>query len=168
VFLDAFPDYPPRTDEEGVRVRLCQTPLGHNPVLAGIKHLNRLEQVLARAEWHDPAILEGLMLDLQGRVVEGTMTNLFLVRDGVLHTPDLTMCGVAGVMRALVLDLAADLAIATRVQHCTLADVYAADEVFVCNSLIGVWPVRAVESATFIVGLVTRRIARAVKGVLRR
>jgi 4-amino-4-deoxychorismate lyase len=65
-----------------------------------MKHLNRLEQVLARAEWQDD-YAEGLMRDTKGLVIEGTMTNLFLVRDdGTLVTPDLSQSGVAGVMRA--------------------------------------------------------------------
>jgi 4-amino-4-deoxychorismate lyase len=84
------------------RVCVCfrATRLSNQPLLAGLKHLNRLEQVLARAEWQDGEHAEGLMLDQAGRVIEGVFSNLFLVRDGVLITADLKRCGVAGVMRA--------------------------------------------------------------------
>ena len=73
------------------------------PALAGIKHLNRLEQVLAQAEWHDETIVDGLMLDTEGELVSGTASNVFVVRDGTLVTPDLRFCGVLGVMRGEVL-----------------------------------------------------------------
>ena len=76
--LSAWPDYPPEWSTAGVVVRYCRTPLGENPVLAGLKHLNRLEQVLARSEWSDPGIAEGLMLDGAGHIIGGTMTNVFL------------------------------------------------------------------------------------------
>ncbi len=84
-------------------MRVCATRLAEQPLLAGIKHLNRLEQVLARAEWNDPSIAEGVMCDMHGRVISATMANLFAVIDGVLVTPALDQCGVAGVARAEVL-----------------------------------------------------------------
>ena len=90
-------------------VRVCETRLARNPRLAGIKHLNRLEQVLACAEWDDPAVAEGLMLATDDRVIGATAANIFLVRQGRLHTPEIRDCGVAGVMRQQVLDLAKTL-----------------------------------------------------------
>ena len=76
------------------------------PALAGIKHLNRLENVLARAEWSDPDIAEGLLCDANDNVIGGTMSNLFIARAGLLITPELSRCGVAGMMRDLVMELA--------------------------------------------------------------
>lgn len=140
VALYPWPDYPPAT--QGVVLRVCATRLARNPALAGMKHLNRLEQVLARNEWDDSGIAEGIMLDNEGRVISGVMSNLFLVKTGGLLTPDVTQCGVAGVMRGLILDIAARLDITARVSAVSLNDVLEADEVFVCNSLIGLWPVR--------------------------
>ncbi len=81
-----LPGYPVEHAEQGVRLFLCQTRLGEQPLLAGLKHLNRLEQVLARAEWQNSDHAEGLMRDGQGRLIEGVYSNLFLVRDGVLLT----------------------------------------------------------------------------------
>ncbi|MEQ6341477.1 MAG: aminodeoxychorismate lyase [Gammaproteobacteria bacterium] len=142
VALYAWPEYPSAFWIEGVPVRLCSIRMGSNTALAGIKHLNRLEQVLARSEWDDSAIPEGLMLDGEGHVIEGTMSNFFIVRNGRLLTPDLKRCGVAGVMRGCILDGARDAGIPVDITQITLDDVKSSDEAFLCNSLIGVWPVR--------------------------
>lgn len=132
--------YPPELAEQGVTVRLCELRLGLQPRLAGIKHLNRLENVLARSEWTDPAIQEGLLLDSEGYLVEGTMSNLFLLRGTEFTTPLLDRSGVAGALRAWVFDNAPELGLAVREARLTLDDLYAADAVFLCNSLIGLWP----------------------------
>lgn len=156
--LHDMPDYPASCTECGVKIRICRTRLGHNAALAGIKHLNRLEQVLARREWDDPDIMEGLMLDTVGQLVEGTMSNVFMAKDGVLITPDLTLCGVAGIMRTRVLELAKQHAIETRIQAIGLDTLLPADEVFICNSLIGIWPVIGIDEYTYQKGPVTTRL----------
>jgi len=144
-----MPDYPTDWWRSGVRVRLCQTRLGTNPGLAGIKHLNRLEQVLARAEWDAPEIAEGLMRDVDGRWVEGTRTNLFLVREDGLLTPALGRCGIAGVMRGLVLERARDRGLRTLEADVGAADLAGARGLFLTNSLIGIWPVRKLEGRRY-------------------
>ena len=132
----------PRNDpDDGIDVRMCSTPLGLNPRLAGIKHLNRLEQVLACAEWNDPTIPEGLMSSVDGRVIGATAANVFMVRDGRLVTPEIRDCGVEGVMRGVVLAAARELAIATEVGDLFVADFGTADEVFLTNAITGVRPV---------------------------
>lgn len=148
---------------DGVRVRLCRQRLSSNPALAGIKHLNRLEQVLARGEWRDE-FAEGLMLDEGGRLVEGTMSNLFLVRDGELLTPPLDRCGVAGIVRAKVMDCWRDREQREPVvSPVSLSDLYTAAEVFLTNSLIGIWPVVAVDCHRKQVGPATRELQRTFK-----
>lgn len=142
--LFPWPDYPREYGEHGVPVRICRTRLGRNPALAGIKHLNRLEQVLARAELSETHV-EGLMLDGDDRVIEGTMSNLFAVIDGVLTTPELSGCGIAGVMRELIIEHARDILGGCRIQHLTLNEIFQASEVFLSNSLIGIWPVRRID-----------------------
>jgi 4-amino-4-deoxychorismate lyase len=127
--------------EDGIVVRLCDTPLGLNPRLAGLKHLNRLEQVLACAEWDDPAIAEGLMSAVDGRIVCATAANVFVVREGRLLTPDIRDCGVAGVMRGVVLAAARELAIDATATDLRQDDLEAADEVFLTNAITGVRPV---------------------------
>ncbi len=144
----------------GVRVRVCSTRLGDQPLLAGLKHLNRLEQVLARHEWTDAAVAEGLMLDQRGCVIEGTMSNLFWRRrDGTWCTPDLSRAGVAGIQRA---KLIAHLGDALLVGEFPLADLLAAEEIFLCNSVMGIWPVIAVDDQAFPMGTGTRALQRSL------
>jgi len=156
--LHDWPDLPLACARQGVAVRMCDMRLGHNPRLAGIKHLNRLEQVLARQEWDDTGIMEGLLLDSGNNLVEGTMSNLFLVRDGVLLTPDLQRCGVAGIMRSQLLALADQLSINSEVCQLGMADLQAAEEVFICNGLIGIWPVISIDDRKYTRGIITSRL----------
>lgn len=143
-----WPKFPESAEREGVAARWCQTQLARQPRLAGLKHLNRLEQVLARAEWQDE-YAEGLMCDQNGDVIEGTMSNVFLVRDGTLITPDLSQSGVAGVMRATVLELARSRALDCAIRPVTVPMVEGGAELFLTNSLIGIWPVARLESKMF-------------------
>lgn len=143
-----WPEYPSRHVQEGVRVRLCYTRLGHNPTLAGIKHCNRLEQVLARQEWQDEAE-EGLMLDLDGNVIEGTMSNVFLVKGDTLVTPDLARCGVAGVTRQRIIEQAPGLGVPVEVSDIKLEQVHEAQGIFLCSTVIGLWPVRFFEKRDY-------------------
>ncbi|MFY0727777.1 aminodeoxychorismate lyase [Pseudomonas sp. NFX15] len=158
--------YPAVHAEQGVRLFPCATRLSRQPLLAGLKHLNRLEQVLARAEWQDTEHAEGLMLDQAGRVIEGVFSNLFLVRDGVLITADLKRCGVAGVMRAEILFQAKLLGIPTQIADIPLEQLQWADEVFVCNSVYGVWPVRACAALSWPVGPLTRKLQSIARALL--
>jgi 4-amino-4-deoxychorismate lyase len=135
--------WPSHADENSsIKLQLCRTRLGLNPALAGLKHLNRLEQVLARQEWGDDSSVEGVMCDINGNLIEGTMSNLFIVRNGELLTPDLSECGIAGVMRRQVLGLAEELSLPHRVVRLTDSDMARAEEAFITNSIIGI---RAVE-----------------------
>lgn len=158
VTASALPDYPESHYTSGVKVRLCDLRLAAQPRLAGVKHLNRLENVLARMEWDDAAIAEGLLLDEAGNVIEGTMSNVFALRDGVLHTPDLSRCGVAGVQRERILAFAAELGMAARVAPLALDELMAADEVMLCNSVIGLWPVREFNGRVWNGGAVGARL----------
>lgn len=140
-----IPLYPARNREEGVRVRRCRLRLAQQPALAGVKHLNRLENVLARAEWADDAIAEGLLCDMEERLIGGTMSNVFAVLHGELVTPSLERCGVAGVTRERVLAAAAHRGMPCRIRDLTWAELLAAEEIFLVNSVFGVWPVREVD-----------------------
>ncbi len=127
----------------GIRVRLCQTQLARQPTLAGLKHLNRLEQVLARAEWQPPAFQEGLVCDTDGWLIEGTFSNLFLYRDGELLTPKLDMAGVAGVLRQHLITQQ-PLGLPVRETRLRPDDLHSAQSCFLTNALIGLWPVAEV------------------------
>jgi 4-amino-4-deoxychorismate lyase len=150
------PTPPPGT---GIVVRWCETRLGRNPGLAGIKHLNRLEHVLAQAEWRDPDIAEGLMLDTEGEVVAATSGNVFIVREGTLCTPDLRYCGIRGVMRGRVLGAARSIGLSVEEQPLWRSDIDAASELFITNAVRGIRPVIALEGAAWPVGDVTIRLA---------
>jgi 4-amino-4-deoxychorismate lyase len=159
----AAPEFPAAHASEGVRLRVCDTRLGCNPALAGIKHLNRLEQVLARAEWQDETIAEGLMLDSENRIIEGTMSNIFCVRDGALYTPVLSRCGVRGVTRDRVMELAGQMGLTAHEQDMGLADLAQAEEMFITNTLISLWPVRQLEDRHYAVGPVATRLRQALE-----
>jgi len=160
------PAYPAVHAEQGVRLFECLTRLSEQPLLAGLKHLNRLEQVLARSEWQDSAYAEGLMCDTSGRVIEGVYSNLFLVDGGVLLTAELNRCGVAGVMRGELLAQAQALGITTEVRDIRMTDLEQADEVFLCNSVYGVWPVRGFAQLNWPVGSLTRKLQDIARALL--
>ena len=155
-----LPQYPEALAQSGINARLCSLRLGFQPALAGIKHLNRLENVLARAEWDDPGIAEGLLLDSEGNAIGGTMTNLFIVENGALATPDLTRCGVAGVTRERIFAHAAAHGIVCRVEPIAFERVLQAEEAFVVNSLIGVWQIRTLARKAWMPGLLTGRVGQ--------
>ena len=126
---------------KGIVVRICDLRLASSKNLAGMKHLNRLEHILARAEWQDE-FAEGLLLDTQDHVIEATVSNLFVIKNNQLFTPSLETAGVAGVMRRAVLErLLPALALDCSIMQMGLDFVLNADEIFLCNSVYGIWPV---------------------------
>ncbi len=149
VSVHSWPHYAPTLRQEGARLIVCRTPVSINPALAGLKHLNRLDNVLARAEWEDGDILEGLMLDTQGHVIEGTMSNLFAIEDQCLYTPSLAQAGVAGVIRQQLIALSAKLGYDCKIVPLSVKHLNNMDELFICNSLLGVCPVRQLEDKHF-------------------
>lgn len=158
ISLHPSPDYPSSYQLHGINARFCQTRLGLNPLLAGIKHLNRLEQVIARAEWSTLDIQEGIMLDINNHIIEGTMSNIFFSKDGILHTPVLSHSGISGIVRNLVFTLAYR-------HHITICEHFfdkemllSADEIFVTNSIIGIWPIKQLETTVFRIGSLTQQL----------
>lgn len=151
--LHPYPNYPDTYTQQGITALFCSTRLGLNPLLAGMKHLNRLEQVLARAEWSDDNIQEGILLDINNNVVEGTMSNLFYSKNNQLYTADLTQSGVTGIIRSMIMNHE------PVIEHCfNQAELLSADEIFVCNSVIGLWPVKQLAGQTFSVGSKTKHL----------
>lgn len=130
-----------RQSPHGVCIRWCNLRLSAQPALAGIKHLNRLENVLARSEWDDPGIAEGLMLNAAGHVISGTMTNLLILQSDELSTPALDQCGVAGVTRDLLIERASLAGVKVAVTAITQDTLLNASAVFLVNSVIGLWQV---------------------------
>jgi len=156
----------PKIAPDGVRVRVATLRLGENPALAGLKHLNRLEQVEARREWSDPGIAEALMFSSGGSLVSGVMSNVFLVENSRLRTPRLDRCGVAGIMRAVVMREAQRAGITVEEGALVADDLPRAQEVFLTNALIGVRPVRDLAGRTLAPGAMTREIQRRLAPLL--
>jgi 4-amino-4-deoxychorismate lyase len=123
-----------------------------------VKHLNRLENVIARTEWSDPAIAEGLLSDADGNVIGGTMTNMFIVREGMLRTPQLNACGVAGVTRDRIMDSARARGVRCETASIRWDEVLYADEVVLVNSVAGAWPVCEIEGRARPVGPLARQM----------
>lgn len=142
VSRSVVPSYPAQNAIQGVNLHLCRLRLSSQPVLAGIKHLNRLENVLARMEWSDPQFADGLLLDQSDNVIECTMSNLFVRHGNRLMTPDLGRCGVAGVTRERIMEVAEKIGYEMSIANFELDTLLAAEEVIICNSLIGIWQVR--------------------------
>jgi len=152
--------------EQGVRLHRCSIQLALQPALAGIKHLNRLEQVLATSEWDRVDAQEGLLCDMNGNVIEATARNVFMVKNGELLTPQLSSCGVEGIMREYVLELAAENALPVRITDIPAKELASMNEIFLTNSVHGVWPVSAIDGMTFTVGEITRKLRDKVTAVL--
>lgn len=147
--LSAWPAHIETVAARGAHVHLCHLRLSEQPRLAGIKHLNRLENVLAAMEWVDPTIDEGLMLDGAGRVVCGVSSNVFIYRNNTLFTPRLDRCGVAGVARARLIGIAANLKLVVHETDIYLDQLLQADEVMLTNSLIKLWRVARLGERTW-------------------
>ena len=161
-----YPQYPESHWQEGVDVRICNTRLAHQPALAGVKHMNRLEQVLARTEWTDSNIAEGIMLDIQDNVIEGTMSNLFMVKNNTVYTPGLNLCGVLGVMRETVLSILSEEQITYEVTKINQDMLKDADEVFLTNSVIGLWPVKKIGVTVYQVGPIAKDIQLKINKII--
>jgi 4-amino-4-deoxychorismate lyase len=165
--LNPWPDYPDDWYRDGIRLRLCETRWSRNRRLAGIKHLNRLEQVLARQEWQDSRIVEGLMLDDEGLVISATQGNLLLYHAGTLLTPELNQSGIAGVMRQIVIETAEELAIPVRFGRIQFEEVLEAEALFVTNALLGLCPVAALDGRSYAAERRPHALIEAVASLLR-
>jgi 4-amino-4-deoxychorismate lyase len=145
--------------EYGVNARLCTTKLSRNAQLAGIKHLNRLEQVLAAQELQTTSVDEGLLLDTENNVIEAISKNIFLIKNNTLYTPLLTYSGVKGVMREHIINtIAPALNIVLIEQDITASQLTEFDEGFVCNSVQGLWPLKSIGDNKLAVGVISKLI----------
>jgi 4-amino-4-deoxychorismate lyase len=135
-----WPKYPASFIQVGVKITQCEFRLAKQNRFAQIKHLNRLEQVLARSEWEDE-YQEGLVCDSDDNIIEATSSNVFFQIDDVLITPDLSQCGIAGVMRKKVIEYCHANNIDIAVREFNKSELDLIQSMFLCNSIIGIWPV---------------------------
>ena len=136
--------------KQGVVVKICKTQLSKNTNLFGYKHLNRLDSVLARSEWEDKNIFEGIFVDSKKNILEGTMTNIFFVHEKTLITPPIIDSGINGVMRQVIIDKAKFFFDKLVIQKINLRDVEKFDQMFLTNSVLKVIPVIRFEKKKFI------------------
>lgn len=166
----AWPEPDAAAPRTGARVRLAAMRLGENPVLAGLKHCNRLEQVLAANEAASAEADEALMFSTGGELICGTMTNVFLIdRAGGaprIRTPEIRTCGVAGVMRRAVLREATRAGLPIDQAVLRREDLAAAHEVFLTNARVGLWPVRVLAGRELPDGPVTAQLAALMQPLL--
>ena len=149
ISLYPWPNYYNENSSSGVKTRICKYRYAKNPFLAGIKHLNRLEQILARSEWNDNSIAEGIVMDSENYIIEGTMSNIFCIIGKTLYTPDLSACGIEGIVRGKIIELASNLKFNVEIKKISLGFLMNAEEIFMCNSIIGVWPVNIIDETKF-------------------
>lgn len=150
---------------EGVDTEIAQTRLGDQPALAGIKHLNRLEQVLAAGEARAAQVFDVLLRGPDGRLVCGGLSNLFLVSRGTVVTPLIDRAGVAGVMRGIVLRECASLGIVASERVLQPEDLTSAEAAFLTNVRIGVVPVRRVGEHRYPMSSLVQRIATHIEAL---
>lgn len=147
--------------QQGIILGLSDVKLAAQPLLAGIKHGNRLEQILARRNWLEHW-QEAVLCDYDDNVIEATQSNVFIVKNNCLKTPALTHCGVLGVMRNHVSELADKLGFDVQNVSLSVNDLYQADEIFVTNSIIGVWPVRTFQHVEFSDFSVSQKLLKSI------
>lgn len=164
VQISDVPQFPESYTQDGIVLGLCEyTRLAYQPLLAGFKHLNRLEQVLARSEF-EADWQEALVMDYDDFIIEGTMSNVFVVnQDNVLLTPTLKHTGIEGVMRNQVLLSAEQMGIRTQERPLTLIDIQQATSVFMTNSLIGIWPVKRWGHVEYRIHPLVRQLQSTIK-----
>ncbi len=164
--LHSWPDYPDSYAEAGIDITLCETRLSHNPQLAGFKHLNRLEQVLARAEV-DASFQEGLVRDADDNVIEATMSNVFIVKtNGDIATPDLGQCGVEGIARSCIIAELEKMDIAVNTVPLSLEDIEQAQGLFLTNSIIKIWPVKQFKHISYAIPDSVKALQKRIQGRL--
>lgn len=164
--LHDFPVHPSQKANKGIVLGQVDIRLGHQPVLAGIKHGNRLEQTVARSQWQ-PDWDEALILDQQDNVIEATQSNVFIIKDDRLCTPDLRNAGVAGVMREFVLSQAKAFGLSPEIVPLSTSNIASADAVFLTNSVIGLWPVACYKFTDQTVNYTNFKVAHALLNLMR-
>ncbi len=155
VSAHSYPDGILARAREGVRARICDLRLALQPALGGMKHLNRLEQVLASIETREAGVAEGVLLDSEDHIISAIAANIFLVTEDRLLTPRLDRCGVRGVLRSQIL---ADFGARCEQRRLTSDMLQEADELFICNAVRGIVPLIAVDDQEYGIGPVTREL----------
>lgn len=136
-------------EQEGKQLTLCSHRLSRQPAFAGLKHLNRLDQVIARSEWGTSEFDEGIMFNLDGHVIEGTMSNIFWLEGPQIFTPDLSLEGVDGCVRRWIIKRQLESHYPVKiVEAVSLSRILSADAVFISNSLSGIQSITRIQDTS--------------------
>ncbi len=141
-----------------INLKFCSTSLSENKVLAGLKHLNRIDSVIARSEWKTDKIYEGVFLDSDNFLIEGTMSNIFLIKNGTLYTPPLSHSGIEGIMREVLIEKGKLFFKSVKITRISKERLNEFDEMFISNSIIKVLPVKQIENIKFSIFSSTQKI----------
>ncbi|MDI6800966.1 MAG: branched-chain-amino-acid transaminase [Thermodesulfovibrionales bacterium] len=161
IMTNEFKSYPKSYYEDGIKLIIANVRRNLKEALnPQIKSLNFLNNILAKIEAKQADVYEAIMLNVEGFIAEGTIINIFFVKDGILCTPSLE-CGILdGITRALVIDLAVRNGIEVREGEFTKDELYNASEVFITNTTMEVMPVCRVDDKGFKVGEVSRLLLK--------
>ncbi len=157
IFL-AFNSKPVNTKNSYHRARFCNTKMSVNEALSGFKHLNRLDSVMARAEWNDSEIYEGIFLDKRKNILEGTMSNVFFVKDNTLFTPKISDSGINGIMREVIIEKGKNFYDSVKIVDINKNEVKNFSEMFVTNSLINLVSIKKLEKVEFKISQRTKKL----------
>ncbi|WP_017348077.1 aminodeoxychorismate lyase [Pantoea sp. A4] len=145
ISVAAWPQHYQQLAVDGVQLSISPIPLARSPLFAGIKHLNRLEQVLIRSHLDEESADDTLVLDTEGQVVECCAANLFWREGQQIFTPDVEQAGVNGVMRRFIMAQLASAGDVCHIVRCGPERLLMADEIVICNALMPVLPVRQLQ-----------------------
>lgn len=144
--------------DKGVNLKFCKSPIFINRQLAGIKHLNRIDSVMARSEWQSKKFFDGVLLDESENIIDGTMTNIFFSKNNILYTPHLNKCGINGIMRQVVIEKAVMFFDDIQEIIINRKDFMLYSEMFITNSIIKVLPVKRLDQKNFKISKSTRKL----------
>ena len=157
IIFIVFPNATPK-QIESVNVKICKSTISDNVDISGLKHLNRLDSVQARSEWNNKNIFEGIFIDKNENILEGTMTNIFFVKNKSLVTPSIISSGINGIMREVVLVYGKKFFNEIIIREIRKHEIENFDEMFLTNSIIKVLPVRKCGKKKFIISNSTKKL----------
>ncbi len=165
VSVHPYPDFYSQWRQQGIKLYACQFTIGSNTKLAGLKTLNRLDQVMIKRELEENNAVEGLVCDEAGVMVETCTANLYWVKAGVIFTPMLDRAGINGVMQKQIHRMAEQKDIPYKQIHASADSLITAEEVFISNSLMGIVPVSQYKMRHFDIGKLCRRLQKEILDV---
>ena len=154
IILLVYPDV--RIDEnfynEGVNLTYCKKRMSSNHFLGGTKNLNRLDSVLAASEFDENLFFEGIVCNNLGEIIEGTKTNIFFLKNNILHTPNINDVGIKGIIRDVIVEKK-KINFFSEIVECKIKknDIEQAESIFITNSIYKILPVKSLNRKLFVI-----------------